>query len=178
MPSLRILEINECETHFLTMRVIEWIYLFSEPAYSQKIIESLNYCQKEKGLLIHAYIIMTNHLHLILSAKKNNLSSIIRDFKRYTTREFKKLILRDNRIYITKMITEWNRKRKNHTFQIWNDKNWALPIYTEGFFLQKLDYIHNNPVEKEYVSLPEEWLYSSARNYILDDNSLIDIDIL
>ena len=67
-------------------------------------------------------------------------------------------------------------KRRNQEFQVWHSQNWPVLIESEGFFNQKVDYIHENPVEKEYVSKPEDWIYSSARNYYLDDNSVIRVD--
>ncbi|MBN2015274.1 transposase [Candidatus Dojkabacteria bacterium] len=85
MPTLRIHKYNESKTHFFTLRVVEWINIFTERAYTQIIIESLKFCRKEKGLLLHAYVIMPNHLHILASAQNKNLSSIIRDFKSFAS---------------------------------------------------------------------------------------------
>lgn len=176
MPSLRIQKENEGEMHFLTFRVIEWIDVFTKPIYFESIINSLKYCQKNKGLLLNAYVIMTNHLHVIMSAKNNNLSSIVRDFKSYTTNQLKKILLTDNREYIIRILRKSYSKRKGQKFQLWYSENWSVLIESDKFLNQKLDYIHENPVEKGYVSKPEEWIYSSAGNYYLDDNSIIEVD--
>ncbi len=176
MSSPRILKENEKETHFLTFRVIEWINVFTEPVYFDKIINILEFCQKNKGLLLHAYVIMTNHMHVIVTAKEGNLSSVVRDFKSYTTRELKNSLKNDNRKYIIRLIKKSFSKRKGQNFQIWHSGNWPVLIESEEFYQQKLDYIHDNPVEKQYVSQPEHWLYSSARNYYLDDDSVIKVD--
>ncbi len=111
-----------------------------------------------------------------MSAKNNNLSSIVRDFKSYTTNQLKKILLTDNREYIIRILRKSYSKRKGQKFQFWYSENWPVLIESDKFLNQKLDYIHENPVEKGYVSKPEEWIYSSARNYYLDDNSIIEVD--
>ena len=50
-------------------------------------------------------------------------------------------------------------------------------IRSEKWFFQKLNYIHNNPVKAGLVEMPEDWSYSSGRNYINGDHSVIKIDI-
>ena len=71
--------------HFITFATVQWIDVFTRSDYVNIVIDSLAYCQKEKGLLVHAYCIMTNHLHLIISSPSHNLSDIIRDFKKFTS---------------------------------------------------------------------------------------------
>jgi REP element-mobilizing transposase RayT len=75
---------NQSGSYFLTLQVVDWIDIFSRKVYRDIILDSLDYCRKNKGLQIWAYVIMTNHIHCILSAENGNLSDIIRDFKRHT----------------------------------------------------------------------------------------------
>jgi REP element-mobilizing transposase RayT len=71
--------------YFITFAIVEWVDVFTRCEYSDIVLESLRYCQKEKGLLIHAWCIMSNHLHLIVSVKEGgNLSDVLRDFKKFT----------------------------------------------------------------------------------------------
>lgn len=176
MPTLRIHNENEYLLHFLTLRVIDWIDIFTKPIYFQSIINTLKYYQTNNKLLIYGYVIMTNHLHLIVQCKKDKLSSTIKSFKSYTTHKAKKLLKTDNRKYILNLIKRTGSKRKYNNFQLWHSENWPIPLESDKLFMQKLTYIHNNPVVKNYVEQAEDWLYSSARNYILDDNSVIKID--
>ena len=69
--------------HFITFATVQWIDVFTRSDYVNIVVASIAYCQKEKGLLVHAYCIMPNHLNLIISAVNNNLSDIIRDFPHY-----------------------------------------------------------------------------------------------
>ena len=120
---------------------------------------------------------MTNHIHCIISAKEGYyLENIVASFKKFTTFQTKKLLEKDNRKYISVLIESSYAKKKDTSFQIWQRENYPETIESEKFFSQKLNYIHNNPVVKCYVSKPEDWLYSSARNYLLNDNSVIVVD--
>lgn len=179
MPTLRIHKENEDQVHFITITVIEWIDIFTKPEYFQVIIDSLKFCQKNKGLLLYEYVIMTNHLHLIASAKENyQLSQIISDFKKHTTREILKLLDKDRRRYIKNMITHSFDKKKGSEQQIWQRENYPELVVTDTFLHKQTNYIYNNPVKKGYVEKPEDWLYSSARNRILGDNTIIKLNDL
>ena len=78
---------NKKEIHFLTFSVVKWVDVFTRREYRDIVVESLKFCQKEKGLLSHGWCIMSNHVHLIASAKNENLSDILRDFKKFTSKQ-------------------------------------------------------------------------------------------
>lgn len=78
--------------HFLTFTVVGWIDIFSRQCYRDIIINSFKYCQEHKGLKIGAWVIMSNHIHVIWKAQHNNLSDVIRDFKTFTSKAISKQI--------------------------------------------------------------------------------------
>ena len=78
---------NKKEIHFVTFAVVEWVDVFTRKVYRDILIESLKFCQKEKRLLLHGWCIMSNHVHLIASARNENLSDILRDFKKFTSKQ-------------------------------------------------------------------------------------------
>ena len=177
MPPVRIHSENENLTHFLTITIIEWIDIFTKPQYFKIIIDSLRYCRENKGLLLYEFVIMANHIHLIARAKEENkLSQIISDFKKHTTREILKELEKDNRRYILNLIKNSFAKKKDYQNQIWQRENYPEVITSEKFLFQKTNYAYNNPVKKGYVAKPEDWIYSSARNRILNDNDIIELD--
>ncbi len=93
MPTLRINKENENLIHFLTITVIEWIDIFTKPEYCKIITDSLKFCRENKGLILYGYVIMPNHIHLLVGARGSfNLSQIISDFKKHTTREILKTL--------------------------------------------------------------------------------------
>lgn len=167
------------KAYFLTMTVVGWIDIFTHKNHKMKIVDSLKYCQKNKGLSIFGWCLMSSHLHMIARADGDqNLSEIIRDFKKFTSKSIVDQIINepDSR-------SEWlldyfsysaNRLKRNKNYKFWQDGNQAKIIYSNSFFYEKLTYIHMNPVKKMIVEKPEQYLFSSARNYAELD-SLLDI---
>jgi len=161
---------NEVGLHFVTFTVVDWIDIFTRREFKLLIIDSLRYCQKNKGLEIFAYCLMSNHLHLIVRAKEGfRLSPIIRDFKKFTSREIIRLMAE-----IKESRREWMLRRfsfraainpKIKNYQVWQPGSHAVELMSNKFMQQKLDYIHENPVRALVVSEPEHYWFSSARNY-------------
>lgn len=86
--------VNQNHIHFITPTIVGWVDVFTKKIYRDIVIDSLIYCQQVKGLNIHAYVIMSNHLHLVISASEGyELSNIIRDFKKHTSKQIIKTIL-------------------------------------------------------------------------------------
>ncbi len=84
--------------HFITFATVQWVDALSRPLYKHVILDSLHYCQKETGLIIYVFIIMSNHIHLIASAQEEkNLSNILRDLKKYTSKQLLKEIAENPR---------------------------------------------------------------------------------
>ncbi len=156
------------EVYFVTDTVVDWVDIFTRPLYKHIIIESLSYCQKEKGLIIYAWVLMSNHLHAIVgSNSENKVSDIWRDFKKFTSKEIINTLKTDPQ----ESRQEWmlnrfeyagknDKKIKNMKF--WQDGNDAQEIYLNDYFNQKLNYIHENPVKAELVNRAEDYRYSSA----------------
>jgi REP element-mobilizing transposase RayT len=155
--------------YFLTLSVVDWVDVFTRQIYRDIIIDNLRYCQKNKGLVIFAYVIMSNHIHLILQSLEENLSATVRDFKSYSSK-----IILDNINSPIESRKEWllkhfeisaKRHKRNSNYQFWTHNNHAEFIYSDKFIKQKLEYIHNNPVKAGIVRNPEDYIYSSASNY-------------
>ena len=78
--------------YFITCTVHQWVDIFTRETYIEILLDSLRFCQNQKGLKIYAWVVMTNHIHLIVRSNQNNLSDIIRDFKKYTSTTIYKAI--------------------------------------------------------------------------------------
>jgi putative transposase len=162
--------VNKEAIHFITFAVVEWVDVFTRKEYKDILIDSLKHCQKEKGLVVYAWCIMSNHIHLAVSAKNQDLSDILRDFKKFTSKQVIKAIEESK----TESRKEWMLQvfkkhgtinSRNSEYQFWRQNNQPKEMYSESFIKQKMDYIHNNPVEEGMVDKAEEYLYSSARDY-------------
>ena len=169
-PSPRIQLRDKNNIYFITITVMGWIDVFTNNTYFDLLKNSLQHCIANKGLILYEYVFMTNHIHLIAGASENSqgLDAIIRDFKSFTTHEIKKLLENDNRRYILKLLKNSNKVKKKNEFQLWQRENYPEEIYSDGFLDSKIQYIWNNPVKKGYVKNPEDWLYSSARQKLLE----------
>ena len=159
------------EICFITFAVVEWVDALSRPYYKHIIIDSLKHCQQNKGLILYAYVIMNNHIHLIASANEGyNLSDILRDMKKFTS---KKLIaeIENNVQESRKRWMLWlfrsngERNSNNEKYQFWQQDNHPICLDTAHLIDQRLDYLHNNPVAECIVEEPEHYVYSSARDY-------------
>jgi REP element-mobilizing transposase RayT len=154
--------------YFLTFQIVGWVDIFTRKSYRDIVIESLKYCRENKGLNLYGYVIMSNHIHLLAQSAKGDLSGFIRDFKNYTSKKFLEIIDSgvESRKDWMKIVFAYHGKFKNkQTNQIWTHENHAEIIYSQKFIEQKLNYIHYNPVRNGLVEHPEDYLYSSARNY-------------
>ena len=170
--------------YFVTFTVVDWIDVFTRPIYKEIIIDSLNFSIKKKGLIIHAWVIMSNHIHLIISAEENhNLSDIVRDFKKFTSKRIIDEIIsnptesRKNwMLWIFKSHGEANSNNKN--YQFWSQDYHGVELDTNRMKEVRLSYIHNNPVKAQLVFEPEHYFYSSAADYSEIGNKLIDIVLI
>lgn len=176
-------QINDQEaTYFMTFQVVGWADIFSRQVYRDIILGSFNYCRLNKGMELNAYVIMTNHIHVIMSSKNGKLSDLVRDFKKHTSKKILasiKSIPEESRKEWLKMIFEYHAKfnKRVREVQFWTHENHAVELITNEMLESRLDYIHNNPVTAGWVECPEHYLNSSARNYF-ELEYLIEIDLI
>ena len=161
---------NQAEIHFVSFAVVEWIDVFIRKEYIDIIIDSLKFCQTSKQLQVHGWCIMTSHLRLLLSSDIRNLSGTLRDFKKFTTNKIIQAIVENKKESRREWMIEIFRKAgkensRNTNYQFWQQDNQPKECYSPAFTVQKLDYIHNNPVVAGIVDHPWEYVYSSARDY-------------
>ena len=169
--------------YYLTTTVVGWIDIFTRPVYRNIIVDSIKYCQKEKGLVLYSWCLMSNHLHWIASAgEEKDLSDILRDFKKFTSKKIVEEIINNPQesrkkwlLFLFKNAGKNNQKIKSYKF--WQDSNEAKELITNKFIVQKLNYIHKNPVIAQIVEKEEHYLYSSAKNYA-GEKGLIDVVLI
>ena len=174
--------ISEGYMYFLTLTVVDWVDVFTRPTYKQDIVDSLAYCQTQKGLELYAWVLMTNHLHLLASAADGfNLSDILRDFKKFTSKTITNRILTEPESRRKWMLNQFEFAGRHDprikNFKFWQDGNEPKEIHTNDFMFQKLHYIHENPVRAGIIEYPEQYLHSSARTYV-GHKGLLDVIVL
>lgn len=170
--------------YFVSFAVVDWLDVFTRTEYKDIIIDCLHYCQKEKGMEIFAWCIMTNHVHLIFrSVKDQKPELLLGDFKRFTSnaivesiinnpKESRKELLLDRFSKAAKISSNVNRH------QFWRHDNKPIELWSNKVIDEKINYIHNNPVEEGLVFRPEDYVYSSARDYSEEKGIVNDIIII
>lgn len=177
--SHRVLPGSDCP-YFVTITVSDWIPLFLSAGYCDILIDSLAHCRRLKGLRIHGYVIMPNHLHLIVSTEStHSLPDILRDFKRFTSRRITRTLEREGAQKRRRLLGYAATSGKGNTsYKVWQDGYHPIAIYTPGAFRQKLQYIHDNPVRKGLIRSAEQWRYSSAGDYLTGVPGELEIDVI
>lgn len=175
---------DQDKLYFVTFTVIRWLDVFTRREYRDIFLESLKHCQKNKGLEVCAYCIMPSHVHLIIGRNGDPaLEGIVWDIKKYTTTKIIEAI-RNNPQESRRDLLLWLFERagtnnaNNTRYQFWQQKYHPIELATNEMIDQRLDYIHNNPVEAGIVLSPEHYVYSSAMNYAGLPERLMDVILL
>ena len=156
--------------HFVSFATVNWIDIFVRPEYAEILLDSLRYCQKEKGLEIYAWCIMPSHVHLIIGTRGEPMQNILRDFKSNTSRKLREDIQNhpseSRREWMTWMMERAGKKNgNNHDWQLWQQHNQPIELNTNEMMDQRVEYLHMNPVEAGFVDEAEAWRFSSSRDY-------------
>jgi putative transposase len=170
---------DQDQLYFVSFAVVNWIDLFVRNEYKDIILDSWKYCQAKKGLEIYGWCIMTSHVHMIVGTHGDKLENIMRDMKKHTSAELKKTIQQhpgeSRKEWMLWMMERAGKKNnQNSNFQLWRQDNHPIELFDRKILHQKLDYIHYNPVVAGIVDNPEDYLYSSARDYF-GMTGLIDV---
>ena len=159
----------------VTTTIVEWLPVFTTAACCDIIVKSLLFCREQKGLKIHAWVIMENHWHAIAAGP--GLVSTLTDLKRFTARALLAQIKAEKREWLLNQLEYYCAAHKvNSEHQVWQEGVHPQEIDTEEIADQKMDYIHNNPVERGLVAASEHWRYSSAHERLVGGHPVFKCD--
>ncbi len=170
--------------YFVTYAVVSWVDALSRPAYKDIIVNSLDFCINNKGLTLHAWVIMNNHVHLIASGcDEHKLEDIMRDHKKFTAQELLRAIQNNNQesrqswmLWLFSSAGQNNPNNKYHQF--WQQDNHPVKLTTMEMIIQKLNYLHDNPVRARIVFEPQHYVYGSAVDYFTERKGLLPVTLL
>ncbi|MEQ1638319.1 MAG: hypothetical protein ABL903_16690 [Methylococcales bacterium] len=154
MPSKRVATNLNTGTYFLTLTIQRWYYLFDRHHRWEILADSLRYCIAHKGLELNGTVFMLNHVHLIISAP--DVAGFLCDFKKFTSKQFKANLQTNEPSVLSLFVDDKGQ------YRFWMETNAPKKIENHAFYLQKLNYIHENPVRKGYIDRPQYWHWSSA----------------
>jgi REP element-mobilizing transposase RayT len=157
----------------MTCTIVGWLPVFTRQEVVQIVFDAWRFAQRERDFMLFGYVILENHLHLIASAP--DLPDVMQRFKSYTARQIVDLLEQRAAHVLLRQLRAHKLPHKTQSeYQMWQEGNEPKQIQNDDMMWQKLEYAHNNPVERGYVDEPIHWRYSSARNYA-GQRGLIDV---
>ncbi|HEV2948760.1 MAG TPA: hypothetical protein VGX70_15405 [Gemmataceae bacterium] len=155
---------EDTQPHFLTSTIVGWLPVFTRPETVEIVLDSWRFLQQNQRLTLFGYVVLENHIHWIASAV--DLSKEVANFKSYTARRIVDLLVEHRAETLLRQMRYHKKRHKiDQLYQLWQEGNHPQQIQNDEMMVQKLEYIHNNPVKRGYVDDPVHWRYSSARNY-------------
>ena len=153
---------------FVTITVHEWKHLLKPDKYKKIIIDSLAFLVEQKRIKLFAFVIMNNHMHFIWQIQANHTqSNVQRDFLKFVAQKIKFDLIK----YHPKVLEKFAVSLNDRKYQFWKRNSLSVELYSPAVFEQKLTYIHQNPVKSGLCRLPEEYNWSSARFYIINEKN-------
>ncbi len=154
--------LSEEYAEFLTVTCLEWKHVLKDDRFKDIITESLAHLAESNRVYVYAFVIMSNHFHLIWQMMgEHKKANVQRDFLKYTSQQ----ILKAMKTEKSKLLNELLVNAKDRKYQVWERNSLGVPLWKPEVFEQKLDYIHNNPVKAGFCQYPADYKYSSARFY-------------
>ena len=162
---------------FFTATILEWKHLLKNDSYKDIVIDSLRFLKDEGSVVIYGYVIMPNHIHLIWQIQDGfRLENIQQRFMKFTAQQMKFKLQKEDPVGLER----YRVNAKDRTYQFWERNPLSVDLWSQSVFDQKLDYIHNNPVQPKWrlAERPEDYRYSSAGFYYNghDEFGLITVD--
>ncbi len=150
--------------YFITSTINSWLPVFTRQEAADIIFDSWRHLQRERELKLFAYVILENHLHMIVSAPE--LPKVMQNFKSWTARQLIDLLKQRGAATLLRQLkaTMLNHKMQSE-YQIWQEGGKPKQMQNDDMMWQKIEYTHNNPLNRGFVDDPLHWRWSSARNY-------------
>ena len=161
--------------YFVTSTVVAWLPVFTKAERCDILVEALEYCRTHKALRIGAWVILDNHFHAILSAP--DLPRAMADFKRHTARRIIGQLEAEGCEWLLNQLRYFRAAHKAESeYQVWQEGFHPQALLSDAMRLQKRDYLHNNPVKRGFVTMPEHWRYSSAHEWAAEASPVLRCD--
>ena len=164
--------------YFVTTTAVARAHLFASDIAKRLIVDSLD-CMRLRGRLrLYCFVVMPNHVHLVVQCTASDtLAAVLRDFKKHTAERLARQFRAHRNREILDTLAEHGRARKQR-YKVWEDGYDARDVFSPDFLRQKMTYIHNNPCQPHWhlVERPEDYVWSSARHYLLNEAAIIPLD--
>ncbi len=161
----------------ITTNIYNQLNLFTRSPYTIPLYDSLNFYRYKRQFKLIGYVFMPDHIYLLIwPSGQSSVSEIMRDYKKFTAVRIIRQAEMEHADHWITAFERAGRQTQRSKRKVWQDSYWDKNVFSEKFLRQKLNYIHRNPVRAGLVEKAEDYPYSSYRNYIFNDHSLIEID--
>lgn len=169
------------EIYFITFTILDWQPIFINDKYCALVYKWFDYMRQTYGNKIYGYAIMPNHLHCIikLSDRSPDISKLVQNAKRFLAYGIVTQLEKDGNLTMLNYFKNQADVKDGAKHKVFNPRFDSTVIQSRKFFLQKLNYIHNNPCQEEWqlTDKLENYKYSSAANYILGQGNY-EVDLM
>ncbi len=170
--------------YFTTSTVVGWVDVFTRDMYRGILLDSMRFCQANQGLVIHAWVLMTDHLHMICSCKPDKeLALVIRNMKSFTAMRIINAIInnpeesrKENMLNVFE--SEGKKSSSNFRYKFWKHENHPILLDSILVYNQRINYLHWNAVTAGFITEPWHWKLSSATDYFTAEKGMLDLTIL
>ena len=163
--------------YYITTAVYNRLCIFTRPSFVTPLYDSLNYYRAKLNIKLLGYVFMPDHIHLLVWPDvASRITDLMRDFKEFTAKRIVRQAEAEHREDWLSSFRSAGDETGRAIYKVWQDDFWEMNIFSEQFMRQKLNYIHRNPVHAGLVETPEAYVWSSYRNYVLNDDAMIEVD--
>ena len=169
--SLRKSRMQVGEVYFWTNTIKDWKHLLMQEQFKEVIIEQLKWLIARRKIILYAYVIMPNHLHFIWEmSEKNGKEMPHASFNKWTSHQFLKILMQDH----PQVLPYFSEVASDRKYRFWQRDALAVLMDSRYKIEQKLDYIHNNPLQEKWslAERPEDYRWSSAGFYMTGEDEL------
>ena len=161
--------------HFITGTIVQWLPVFATSACADILVQSLLHCREHRELRIHAWVILDTHFHAVLAGPE--LEGTIMAIKRHTALALLEQVRVEGREWLINQLAYYKSSHKTASqHQVWQEGVHPQAIVGDEMMMQKLTYLHENPVKRGWVAAAEHWRYSSAHEWLAGGQVMFKCD--
>jgi putative transposase len=143
------------DIHFITFSCYRRAPLLADPQGRDTVVITLERVRRWYGFYVTGFVVMPEHVHLLLSEPERSTLAVV--------------------LQMLKQIVS-QKLNKHATSPFWQPRYYDFNVCREPKLMEKLDYTHRNPVQRELVACPEDWIWSSARHYATGEECGVEIE--
>jgi putative transposase len=144
------------QLHFVTFSCYQRKPLLAHPQARDVFVHTLETVRRWYGCWLIGYVVMPEHVHLLMSEpERESLALVLQMLKQMVSRKLRGATAKS---------------------PFWQERYYDFNVWSERKRVEKLRYIHRNPVTRGLVARPEDWLWSSFRHYATGEEGMVEVE--